>query len=72
VVQTWTYNSGNTVRELVEVNRRLYSNEVLGLFHLNANPPEQPAADSKPMDPPFMSHPSDDFETVVDAMADAI
>lgn len=28
-------NSGNTVRELVEVNNRLYSNEVLGLFHLN-------------------------------------
>jgi hypothetical protein len=25
-------NSGNTVRELVEVNKRLYSNEVLGLF----------------------------------------
>jgi hypothetical protein len=65
-------NSGNTARELVEVNRRLYSNEVLGLFHLDANPPEQPAADSKPVAPPFMSHPSGDFETVVDAMADTI
>jgi hypothetical protein len=65
-------NSGNTVRELVEVNKRLYSNEVLDLFHI------QPATDhelkdaEEPAAPPFMSHPSGDFETAVDAMADAI
>jgi hypothetical protein len=41
--------------------------------------PKQPAADNKlkdakvkPMDRPFMEHPSGDFETAVDAMADAI
>jgi hypothetical protein len=31
-------NSGNTVRELVEVNKRLYTNEVLCLFHVAADP----------------------------------
>lgn len=43
------------------------------------DPPKQPAGDSKlkdakvkPMDLPFMEHPSGDFETAVDAMADAI
>jgi hypothetical protein len=65
-------NSGCTVRELVEVNRRLYSNEVLDLFHI------QPASDhdlkdaEEPATPPFMSHPSGECETPVDAMADAI
>ena len=41
--------------------------------------PKRPAADDKakdakvkPMDRPFMEHPSGDFETPVDAMADAI
>jgi hypothetical protein len=41
--------------------------------------PKQPAADDKPKDAnvkpmnrPFMEHPSGDFETAVDAMADAI
>lgn len=65
-------NSGNTVRELIEVNKRLYSNEILDLFHI------QPATDhelkdaEEPAAPPFMSHPSGDFDTAVDAMADAI
>jgi hypothetical protein len=43
------------------------------------DPPKQPATDNKlrdakvkPMDRPFMSHPSGDFDTAVDAMADAI
>jgi hypothetical protein len=41
--------------------------------------PQQPDAKNnpkdgkvKPVDPPFMEHPSGDFETAVDAMADAI
>src|ERR1700723_125684 len=41
--------------------------------------PKQPLADNKPkdakvksMDRPFMEHPSGEFETAVDAMADAI
>lgn len=44
-----------------------------------ADRPNQPAADAKPkgdkvkpMDRPFMEHPSGDFDSAVDAMADAI
>lgn len=65
-------NSGNTVREIVEINKRLFSNEVLDLFHVqHATDHELKNAVERAV-PPFMSHPSGDFETPVDAMADAI
>lgn len=66
-------DTGSTVREIVALNSRLYSNEVLGLLHV------QPAANNKPKDAklkrtprPFMEHPCGDFKTPVDAMAAAI
>jgi hypothetical protein len=65
-------NSGSTVRELVEVNKRLYSNEVLDLFHVQPATDHELKDEDKPAAPPFMSHPSGEFESPVDAMADAI
>jgi len=50
-----------------------------GCNNASDRPKKQPAADNKakdakvkPMDRPFMEHPSGDFDTPVDAMADAI
>ena len=70
-------NCGDTVRELVEINRHLYTDEVLRLFHLNpgASVPKPDNADDaklKPVQRPLVEHPSGDFETAVEAMAFAI
>jgi hypothetical protein len=66
-------NSGNTARELVECNRRLFTDEVLLLFNLetHASRPE-PEIPLPPAKANSISHPSGDFETVLEAMAFAI
>ena len=70
-------NCGNTVRELVEINRHLYTDEVFRLFHLNPTesvpkPDNADDAKLKPVQRPLVQHPSGDFETAVEAMAFAI
>jgi hypothetical protein len=70
-------NSGNTARELVEINRHRYTDEVLRLFHFKTaeSPPKPGDADhakNEPVEPPLVQHPNGDFETAVEAMAFAI